>query len=160
MRKWLVGVAALVLLASAVMLIWASVRLKPKLRERIVAALKEQYHRDVELKAINISLFPRFSAVGEGLVIQQKEKPGLPPMIVVNRLTVQATLRGMLSEPLRVEHLTLDGLQLNIPPKQHDTDKPEEEKREQPHFIINEVVADGTVLQILPKKADKEPLVF
>jgi hypothetical protein len=160
MRKWLIGVAVLVLLVSAITLIWASVRLKPKLRERIVTAIKEQYQRDVELKAINISLFPRFSAVGEGLVIQQKERSGWPPLIVVKRLTVQATLRGMLSEPLRVEHLTLEGLQLNIPPKQHDTDKPEEAKREQPHFIINEVVADGTVLQILTKKAGKEPLVF
>jgi hypothetical protein len=160
MRKWLIVVSALLLLVGVIGFIWASVRLKPKLRERMITAIREQYHRDVELKELNISVLPRFSAEGVGLVIHQKDRPGLPPFIGVKRLTVHATLRGMLSEPLMIDSVVLEGLRINVPPKQHDSDKPKEPKREQPRLIINEVIADSTFLQILPKKEGKEPLTF
>lgn len=160
MRKWVIGGSALLLILVAGGLLWASLRLKPMLRERITTAVREQYHREVELKSINISIFPRFSAAMDGLVIQQKDRPGLPPMVIVNRLTVQASLRGMLEEPIRADRVILDGLQINIPPKRHEGDRPDHEHREPPRFIINEVIADGTLLQILPKREGKEPLVF
>jgi hypothetical protein len=159
MHKWLIGAGATLLAIVAVFSL-ATVRLKQRLGERMIAAIKEQYKSDVELKDLDISLFPRFTAVGEGLTLRQKERPGLPPLITVNRLTVNATLSGVLSEQAHVERLTLEGLRINVPPKQHDSDKPEEKKTELPHFVINEVIADGAVLQILPKKEGREPLIF
>jgi hypothetical protein len=33
-------------------------------------------------------------------------------------------------------------------------------KSSAPSFVIDEVIADGTVLEIVPKKAGKEPLLF
>ncbi|MCI0338434.1 MAG: AsmA-like C-terminal region-containing protein [Acidobacteria bacterium] len=160
MRRCLLGVGAALLLIIMVGLIWASIWLKPMLRERLITAIKEQYEREVELKDLSISLLSGFSAVGRDLVIHQKDRPGLPPLIVIKRLQLEASLRGMLSEPVRIERLVLEGLQINTPPKQHDPDKTKETKREPPRFVINEVIADGTVLQILPKKEGKEPLTF
>jgi AsmA-like C-terminal region len=159
MRKWLLVWAA-ILLAMILGLIWMSIRLKPMLQERLIIAIKEQYSRDVELKDLNISLLPGFSAVGEGLVLHQQDRPGLPPMVTVKKLTVQASLRGVLSEPLQVERLILEGLQINVPPKQHEPDEDKEMKRRPPRFVIGEVIADGTLLQILPRKEGKEPLTF
>ncbi|HZS04031.1 MAG TPA: AsmA-like C-terminal region-containing protein [Blastocatellia bacterium] len=158
MRKWLVsgGVLLLVLTAG---LILAGVRLKPMLRERLVTAIREQYRREVELKDLHISLAP-FSAVGEGLVLYQRDRPGLPPLATVRKLTVEASLRGVLNEPLRIERVTLEGLKINVPPKRHDPDKAKEPKDDSPRFVIGEVIADGTTLQILPKKEGKEPLTF
>ena len=160
MRKWLMRGGVLLLLIVAVGLVWANVRLKPMLRERLVKAVREQYEREVELKDLSLSLLPRFVAVGDGLVLHQKDRPGLPPMVVVNRLTVQATLRGVLSEPLRLERVILEGLQITVPPKQRDPNKPKEPKPKPPRFVINEVIADGTLLQVLSKKPGKEPLTF
>jgi hypothetical protein len=54
----------------------------------------------------------------------------------------------------------LEGLQINVPPKKRDSDKPDEPKPEPPRFVIGEVVANGTFLQILPKKEGMEPLTF
>jgi hypothetical protein len=158
--KWLIATGVLLLLIVVSGFIWASVRLKPKIRERVVTALKEHYNRDVELKGLSISLTPRFSAVGEGLIIHQKDRPGLPPMIIVDRMSIDATWRGMFSQPLQVDRLTLNGLQINVPPKIDDPNKTKEPRQKPPQFLINEVIADGTTLNILPKKEGKEPLVF
>jgi hypothetical protein len=158
--KWLIGISALLLLLVVSGFIWASVRLKPMIRERVVIALKEHYKRDVELKGLRISLTPRFSAVGEGLVIHQKDRPGLPPMVIVNRLSIEATWRGMFSEPLKMDRVILNGLQINVPPKIDDPNKTGEPKQLPPRFLIDEVISDGTTLNILPKKEGKEPLVF
>jgi hypothetical protein len=157
-RKWLVVAGAVLLIVAAVLAILAA-RLKPMLRERLITAVREQYKREVELKDLSISVWP-FSAEGVGFVLHQKDRQGLPPLVAVKRLKVEASLRGVLSEPLRIERVTLEGLEIHVPPKQRDRDEPEEPKREPPRFVINEVIADGTFLEILPKKEGKEPLTF
>jgi hypothetical protein len=158
--KWsMIGGGAFLLITAGV-LIWASLRLRPLIRDRVVTALKEHYKRDVELKDFKISLLPRFTAVGDELVIHQKDWPGLPPMVAVRRLTIEATLRGMLSTPLQVNRVVLQGLEINIPPRRGDSDKPKEAKQKLPQFQIDEMVADGTTLNILSKKEGKEPLVW
>jgi len=160
MRKWLMGLAALLLLIAAIGFVWASVRLKPLLRERLITAIRQHYRREIEVKDLTLSVLPRFGATIEGLIIYQKDRTELHPMVEVQRLTVSATLRGMLSEPLQIQRVVLEGLRINVPPKQHDSTKPKELKRYPPRFVINEVVADGTFLQILPKKPGKDPLTF
>ena len=116
-RNWLTGGVALLLVLVVGAWMWASVRLKPMLRERLITAIREQYQREIEVKDIGITLFPRFAAIIEGLAIHQKDRPGLPPLIAVNRIAVTATLSGILSEPLRVERVALEGLQITVPPK-------------------------------------------
>lgn len=157
-RKWLAVVGVALLIVFAVLAVLAA-RLKPLLRERLLAAVREQYEREVELGDLSVSVWP-FAAEGTGLVLHQKDRPGLPPLVAVKRLKVEASLRGVLSEPLRIERVTLEGLQIHVPPRQRDRDEPEEPKREPPRFVIHEVVADGTFLEILPKKEGKEPLTF
>jgi hypothetical protein len=160
MRKWIIVGAASLLILFVVGFAVASKRLKPLLRQRVITAIQEQYKSEVELKDLDITIFPHFSATGDGLTLHQKDRPGLPPLITIKRMWLKATLTGMLNDPPRVERLTLEGLQINVPPKRHDSDKPGHEKPEPPKFIIDEVVADGTFLQILPKKEGKDPLTF
>ena len=167
MRKWIFGGLALLLGAVAIAFIWARVRLKPMLRERLITAIREHYRREIEVKDIEISALTGFGATIHGLVLHQKDREaGLPPMALVERVRVSATLRGILSEPLQIERVVLEGLKINVPPKRPkspdspEPDKPQTERRYPPRFVINEVLADGTFLQILPKKEGKEPLTF
>ena len=87
-------------------------------------------------------------------------------MALVEQLQLSATLRGILSEPLQIERVILKGLKINVPRKRpksadsRESDKPRTGRRYPPRFVINEVLADGTFLQILPKKEGKEPLTF
>ena len=158
-RKWLIAGGALIILLTTAGFIWASVRLKPLLRERLITAIREQYQCEVEIADLRLSVWP-FSAEGVDMVLRQKNRHGLPPLAEVKRLRVEASLRGMLSELLHLERVTLVGLQIHVPPKQLDQSNPGEPKQELPRFVVNEVIADGTRLEILPKKAGKEPLTF
>ena len=116
MRKWIFGGVAVLLVAAAIAFIWARVRLKPMLRERLITAIREHYRRDVEVKDIEISALT-FGATIHGLVLHQKDRSDLPPMALVEHLHLSATLRGILSEPLQIERVILKGLKINVPPK-------------------------------------------
>ena len=74
-RNWLAGGVGLLLVLVVGAWVWASVRLKPMLRERLITAIRGQYQREIEVKDIGITLFPRFAAIIEGLVIHQKDRP-------------------------------------------------------------------------------------
>jgi hypothetical protein len=160
LKKWIIGLSLVLLSMIAAAALWASFRFKPMLRERLITAIKEQYKRDVDIQELDISILSGFSATGKGFALHQKDRPGLPPLIQVKSLRVEGNLRAVLQDPIRVDRVILEGMQINIPPKQQDADKEDPPKREPPRFIIREVVADGTVLQILPKKEGREPLLF
>ncbi len=117
MRKWIFGGLALLLVAVAIAFIWARIRLKPMLRERLITAIREHYRRDVEVKDIEISAITGFGATIHGLVLHQKDRSDSPPMALVEQLEVSATLRGILSEPLQIERVILKGLKINVPRK-------------------------------------------
>ena len=98
MRKWIFGGLALLLVVVAIAFIWARVRLKPMLRERLITAIREHYRREIEVKDIEISALTGFGATIHGLVLHQKDREaGLPPMAQVERVHISATLRGILS---------------------------------------------------------------
>lgn len=160
MRKLLIA-SGVLLLAVVSGFVYARVRLRPLLRERVVTALAEHYRGEVDLRELDIRPYP-FAAVGRGLVLAQRDRPGLPPLIGVDGFTIDASLGGMLSTPLRIRRVDLVGLRVNVPPKRGDRQKEEgrEPKSELPAFVIDVVKADRTVLQILSKKEGKEPLVF
>src|SRR6185503_18890640 len=100
MRKWIFGGLALLFIVVAIAFIWARVRLKPMLRERLITAIREHYRREIEVKDIEISAVTGFGATIHGLILHQQDRSGLPPLAQVERVSVSATLRGILSEPL------------------------------------------------------------
>src|SRR5258705_4186887 len=109
MRKWIFGGLALLVAVVAFGLIWARIRFKPMLRERLITAIREHYRREIEVKDIEISAMTGFGATIHGLVIHQKDRSGLPPMAVVEQLRISATLHGILSEPLQIDRVVLEG---------------------------------------------------
>jgi len=68
----------------------------------------------------------------------------------------------LLRPPARLERFDLEGLQIQVPPRRHDSEAHGTNAGSQnvPRLLISEINADGTVLKILPKKEGKEPLQF
>jgi hypothetical protein len=162
-RKWLIiGIGTL--LALGVVLFGVSVRLSPVAREWFVKALKERYDSDIEMDHFSLSFFPRVGARGSGLVFRHKGRTDVPPLISIRKFSVDAGFLGLLSSPKRARRVRLEGLQIHVPPrraKESTDDDPERGKvRHIPPFVIEEIIADGTLLKILPKKAGKQPLTF
>ena len=90
------------------------------LRQHVIATLAERLDAEVELAELRIHLFPRFHATGSGLTIRHKRRHDVPPLISVKTLTVDADLIGLARK--HVAQVTLDGLEIDIPPSRHDGD--------------------------------------
>jgi len=149
------------------------------LRHRIIDTLAHKLDSDVELGTLTIRVFPRLRADGADLRIRRRGTPAdMPPLIAVKSFHVDASLLRLWRK--HVDHVQLDGLDINIPPKrvrvqQKETikeakagdPKPEttpEEKREDPlkagGVVLDKVDTNGARLIIIPGKPEKAPKVW
>jgi len=92
------------------------------LRHRIVKTLSSRLNSDVELGDLHMRLFPRMTATGFGLIIRQRRRTDVPPLITIKQFTVDADLVGLLRK--HVAGVELIGLEIQIPPGDHDEDHP------------------------------------
>ena len=86
------------------------------LRTRVVAALAERLDADVELRELRLRIYPRLHATGEGLTVRFERRHDVPPLVSIDRFTIDADLVGLWRR--RVAKVALTGLAINIPP--HD----------------------------------------
>ena len=160
----------------------AGSRTKP-LRELVIATLEERLESDVELESFSVDMFPRVVIAGSGLVIKlrnEKLPSNVPPLIQIKSFTVHCGLMDLMSRPRKFKRVQLEGLVINIPPgglkkdsgqnpitsalKSQDSEivrKASNPKHpEEAPIIIDELVADGALLRIIPRKEGKEPKEF
>ncbi len=153
-------------LAVAAGLFLLSLRLDPIVRGRVVQALAARFDADVRLASLHVSLFPSPRVTAEGLALRHKGwDPSQKPFIGVRKFTAY-TGYGLLFGPVkRVTNIRLEGLVIDLPPndrgkmKQGMVGHPKRGENRFP-FVIEEIVADGTVLVIEPRSKDKESLDF
>ncbi len=171
-----VGVAvALVIGAGLLIPIVAVSWLAPKAREMAVERLEERFD-DVRLDSLELqpysgwSILPTMSVVGEGLSIRLPRRDDAPPFIQISKFTVDVSLSGLFRDPVRIRNLRMDGLVIQIPTGDDDSDgdsdsddsDDDSDRKDEapPAFVIEDLVADGTILRILPDNPDSEPLVY
>ncbi len=159
-RRWVLPVLLSGLAVIVVAALLVGPYLSPLIRERMIQALRNSYESDVALKSLDVRLFPWLHVSGEGLVLRFQGRTDLPPLISIAKFTADATWLQLMRSPTRVGRVRLEGLQIHIPPRHDGASGPKSSKKDVPPFIINEVDADGTILETLPKKPGKQPLRF
>ncbi|HWE49207.1 MAG TPA: hypothetical protein VG273_05440 [Bryobacteraceae bacterium] len=134
-------------------------RYEQQARAKVVEALQKQFAVDVTLGSLHLSVFPALRATGENLVVRLAGRTDLPPLIVAKRFVVKAALAGFLRHPNHIASVVLSGLEIHIPPK---PDRPEHNGGASPKrsFVIDRIVADGSLLEILPRDVKKNSLRF
>ena len=109
--------------------------------------------------------------------------PAIPPLIEIESFTVHCGIVDLLRRPRRFKHVTLEKLVVNIPPgglkkngnpigeaaKAGDAAEAAPssasrtpaagERRESP-IIVDELLADGALLRIIPRREGKQPKEF
>jgi hypothetical protein len=153
------------------------------LRKLVVATLTERLESEVELESFSVDLFPRVVIAGSGLVIKLRNEtlpPNVPPLIQVKNFTVHCGLFDLMRRPRRFKRVELEGLVINIPPgglKKDKTQNPlvqggadenseiyrkatNPKRPEEAPIVVDELVADGALLRIIPRKEGKEPKEF
>jgi len=151
------------------------------LRKLVVATLSDRLNSDVELSAFSVDTFPRVVVAGQGVKLRLRGQPdGMPPLIEIASFTVHTSLMDMMRRPRRFRHVTLEGLVVNIPPGGLRTsgnaigeamkdapggDRPSttpstSDAQGRAPITIDELIADGAVLRIIPRRAGKDPKEF
>jgi hypothetical protein len=168
---WTGGVFLALLVAAGVVVEYVVHHAEPIVRRRVVASLQQRFNSPVELDALHISVFRGLQVTGEGLRILRiagpnepdVHKQGAAPMLSVKSFEFRAGVRELFEPTMRVEVVRVDGLQLNIPPKedrgpliQHDQTK----KQPKLSILVDKIVVTNMTLTIETNKPGKLPLVF
>jgi uncharacterized protein involved in outer membrane biogenesis len=155
------GVAALILL----ILFSLPIAVDPRIKQRLVNALGERFDSEVQLATLTVSFLPRPRLSGQGLVLRHKYRTDVPPLVTIASFSGEAGLVGLLSDPLRVSNIHLEGLEINVPPGgvSLNDDEPEDaddNDREASPLIVDNLQSERAVLRILRRNPDKAPRVF
>lgn len=139
------------------------------LKERVILLLSDQLESEVTIEELEGRIFPRVSVSGSGVVIRQKGRTDVPPLIQIAGFEIRGSLRDLMRHPRQVGEVRLRGLEVQIPPgddddKDSEADKSDSEQmdeaRKLEQVIIDRFEAPDTVITLIPKRAGKQPKVF
>jgi hypothetical protein len=173
---WLSRLGAVVLMLLVVLLAvgeYVAHNAEPMLRRRVIANLEERFHSPVELDALHLSLLHGLQVSGSGLRILYLAGPERPdahpenaqPMISVNSFQFRSGVRELFEPTMRVVTVYVQGMTLNIPPKQEGRpliQKDDPKRKGQPRIglVVDKIICSDVTLSIETNKPGKSPLVF
>lgn len=159
---WLAGIALSVIAVGGLVLrSMADDLIERRLRPATIRLLEQRFNADVELARLDVRVFPTLGIEGGGLVLRHRERSNLPPLITIEKFTIEAGVGELWSR--HIDRVRVEGLHITIPPRR-GKDMPKPEKRagggEDPDVLIHELVADHGMLTIMSKREGKEPRLF
>jgi hypothetical protein len=146
---------------------------EPMLRAQVVANLEQRFHSPVELDQLHLSVLNGLQVSGSGLRILYlagPTKPDLnrqapPPMLTIQHFQFRTGFRQLFEPTMRLVTVYVDGMQLNIPPRQDrppllGPDNPK--KRGQPRIaiVVDKIICKDVTLTIETSHPEKPNLVF
>jgi hypothetical protein len=163
--RWFTGIVLLfvVMITAAIIMVQ---RAEPTLRVMVIQTLSTRFKSKVELDSFHVSPFNGLQVWGSGLRIfgetdPNNHEPGFQPVINVAEFRFHMGLRDFFRSPKHVDTVFVEGLQLNLPPREHRAEMqnmgPKKGKIE---IIVDHLVCDKTQLIINTLKPGKLPLEF
>jgi AsmA-like C-terminal region len=169
-RKWLWILAGAAAGVAAILLTFAlSIPIRSEtLKQRVIMLLTDQLESEVTIEQLEGRIFPRVSVSGAGVIIRQKGRTDVPPLIAISRFEIRGSFRDLMRHPRQVAEVRLQGLEVNIPPGDDDDDKEGgksdadnlAQARKLEQVIIDRFETPDTVVTLIPKRAGKQPKVF
>lgn len=158
---WVLIALAILAAICGALILTAGGWLSPIAKREILRELSQQYRCDIDIRSLDLSFFPHPHATGAGLVLRAKDRSDAPPLITLRRFEADASWLGFLLSPHHIRDVRLEGLEIHIARGEQAGGKTQAPERKLlPVLVFEEVVADGTLLEILPKAPDKPPLQF
>ncbi len=159
---WIAGGGSL---AIVVALIGVSVVISRSARGWVEDSLTREFKSKVELSGFRVAVpFPLVEGEGENLTLHYQGRQDLPPLIVVKRFTLRASLWGLLHKSRRISYVRVEGLQINVPPREESGSTggvdAKSAMRKFRALLFDEIDSDGATLKILTSKPGKKPLEF
>jgi len=129
-------------------------------RTKVIEVLAARLDSEVQLDSFTIKVLPRLRAEGAGLTIRHKGRHDVPPLISIRSFSVEGNISGVLRR--HVSTVTLEGLEIKIPPNDHDHDEADSGKplKLKAAYVIDNLVTKDAQLIIIPRKENKQPKVW
>jgi hypothetical protein len=185
-KKWLLAIGGAAGIAAIVLFFIGrsmATRFEPYIREQAVSYLEKRFNSEAEIGALRISL-PRLSPYkilfergkgtmahveGDNILLRHKGRRDIAPMFVMKHFTFDVDLGTLFESPKRIQMVTIDGMEINIPPKGQRPDMTPDDneieddkaaKSASADVLFDEVLIHNSMLAILPRKEGKKPLQF
>lgn len=157
-----------------------------RIREQAILYLHDRFDSEVEMSSLHITI-PALSPIktfwnkgrgvlarvdGGELLLRHKGRKDIPPLLRLKSFRFEIDLGALVEPRRRVARITLNGMQITIPPKgsgpRFGASKQEVpaaeakagENKASGTVVVDEVVVANARLVILPKDSKRIPLVF
>ena len=181
-KKWLIGLGAAAGVTLIVLFFVGRVmakRFEPYIHDQAINFLRERFDSDAELGSLKISI-PNLSPYklvankgkgtrarveGENVVLRHKGRRDVAPMFLMKRFSFEVDLGTVFDAQKRIHLVTIDGMEINIPPKGERPDLGNDDDNintatPDTDVVFDEVVINDSRLSILPVDRKKIPLQF
>ncbi len=127
----------------------------PLSRDVVVKDLEDESFSKVEVGAFHGRYFPRPGCVLEHVVFQHNPKAGTPPLLTIEKIRIEGSFAGLFRQ--HVTRIVAEGMHILIPSKEAGEHF---ETPQRPTVAIDDLVADGAILEVARAQADQPPLKF
>ncbi len=184
-KKWVIGITGIFVIAGVGLFVAASIlakRVEPYIREQAVQYLRRRFDSEVQLGGLRVRIPPGLplqllftggrgvlaQVEGTNLLLRHEGRTDFPPLFTLKRFSFEVDIGALLDTPKTVNLVTLDELEIQIPPKGERprlgsggrTAESPEAKNAPGGVMIEEVIVRNARLIILPRDKTKVPMSF
>ena len=179
-KRWWVWTTAglLAFLAIVGIAAWRLSReLEPYIKAKTIEYLRAKFDSDVEIGSLGVRVPWRtmwtsrrledVRASGSGIAVRYRGRRDIPPLLALKRFEFRVDVQTIWAGDPKVRNVRLEGLEINMPPKGErparaasKVSPPPPSEPPAAKVYIDEIIADGAKLTMLPKDPAREPLQF
>lgn len=168
MRLWkALGISALIFLLVVLAAVWYTLgHADAILRARVIQTLSNRFNSKVELAGFQVSFLNGIQVMGSGLQIYGSKDPnaympGIQPLIEIREFRFQTALRSLFRSPMHIDTVYVNGMILNVPPKQSRQELTRMgSKAGRMTILVDKFICEDTLLVINTINPEKPPLEF
>ena len=164
----IIGILIAVIIAAGTGVVISARQLEPRLRDWVTSTLSRSLQSEVELGSVKLNWVP-LRLHGENLSVRHHGRTDVPPLLVVQSFSVDLKPTDLWSST--VEHVKVDGLEVNFPPKDPATGKRPLPKpsggrddsssdSDSGGLVVKRLTATNTRMAIIPREQGKNPKVW
>jgi hypothetical protein len=164
-QRWLLAVGTVIILGVLVGgLILA--RHWPFSASNIIASIQEDWPGKIAVYNFQRTYFPHPGCILENVTLMRATATAGPPLVAVQRVTIQANYHDLLFRPGYVSRITLEGLKISVPVNEQKGAEPagtesasgKKGKSDSSSVRLGEVFTRDAILEVARK--DDQPLKF
>jgi len=161
--KVILGVLAGAIVAAVIGIAVSLQALEPKMHEWVTSNLSKALDSEIELGAVHVRWTP-LQLHAHDLTVRHHGRTDIPPLMIVKSFIVDLKPADLRSST--IDRVWVDGLEVNIPPKDPDTGKRPlptgggGDGDQSSGFVIRELIATNAHMAVVPGNPDKEARVW